>query len=198
MSTDPGMANSGNSAPCSGKCQERKHKIISVPVTGAQLQHRVPEAAPLEPQPFQGLCPTGTSGLLLSFTGSIFHFPAFLSTFQRGISLGLVEAFPHRNQLHLELALPPCIARGEEPDGSAAATAPKFSLGKLRESLWALLLEHDTNKNPQKGEMQPEPPGIRGELPQSELQHPITPHHSDLKHLGKRQHVKTVSIRQIL
>lgn len=127
-----------------------------------------------------------------------FHFPAFLSTFQRGISLGLVEAFPHRNQLHLELALPPCIARGEEPDGSAAATAPKFSLGKLRESLWALLLEHDTNKNPQKGEMQPEPPGISGELPQSELQHPITPHHSDLKHLGKRQHVKTVSIRQIL
>lgn len=72
MSTDPGTANSGNSVPCSGKCQERKHKIISVPVMGAQLQHRVPEAAPLEPQPLQGLCPTGTSGLLLSFTGSIF------------------------------------------------------------------------------------------------------------------------------
>lgn len=98
-----------------------------------------------------------------------FHFPfsCLSQHFPKGNFSGFSGSVPHRNQLHLELALPPCIARGEEPDGSAAATAPKFSLGKLRESLWALLLEHDTNKNPQKGEMQPEPPGSAGSSPRA-------------------------------
>lgn len=42
---------------------------------------------------------------------------------KREISLGFEEVLPHNNQLHLKLALPVCIARGEGPDCSAAAEA---------------------------------------------------------------------------
>lgn len=40
---------------------------------------------------------------------------------KRKISLGFEEVLPHKNQSQLKLALPPYIARGEEPDCSAAA-----------------------------------------------------------------------------
>lgn len=164
MSTDPGTANSGNSVPCSGKCQERKHKIISVPVMGLSSSTEFQRQHLWSPSPSRGCVqqePLGCS------SHSQVPFSCLSQHFPKGNFSGFCGSVPHRNQLHLELALPPCIARGEEPDGSAAATAPKFSLGKLRESLWALLLEHDTNKNPQKGEMQPEPPGSAGSSPKA-------------------------------